>query len=259
MKSIVKSMLTIFSFLLLVSCGTAKTKNEIQNSPKEEVKKADQVLVFTKTSGWRHKSIEKGVQTLRELGKENAFEILQTEDSLDFNSANLKKYKLVVFLNTTLNVLDEKQQNVFEKYIQSGGSFMGIHAACDTEYEWPWFGKLVGAYFNGHPNNPNVREAVITIVDKSHGATEHLSDTWTRTDEWYNYKEINPDIKVIMKLDESSYEGGTNGDNHPIAWYHEFDGGRSFYTGGGHTKEAFDEPDFRKHLVGGLLYCLGRE
>ncbi|WP_298474761.1 ThuA domain-containing protein [uncultured Maribacter sp.] len=258
MKFIVNSVFVISCALLFVACGTTKKKNQEENQAMEVKQKVDQVLVFTKTAGWRHKSIEKGVETLKELGAENSFQVFQTEDSLDFNSTNLNKYKLVVFLNTTLNILDEKQQGVFEKYIQSGGSFMGIHAACDTEYEWPWFGKLVGAYFNGHPNNPNVRDAVINVVDKKHPATMHLNDTWARTDEWYNYKEINPDIHVIMELDENSYEGGTNGDNHPIAWYHEFDGGRSFYTGGGHTKETFDEPDFRKHLVGGLLYCLRR-
>ena len=256
MKFIVKCSLTLFVFFLLVNCGVAKKES---NTQKEAVKKIDQILVFTKTAGWRHKSIEKGVQTLKELGKGNAFKIVQTEDSLDFNSANLKKYNLVVFLNTSWNVLDEKQQNAFEKYIQSGGNFMGIHAASTTEYEWPWFGKLLGAYFNGHPSDPNVRDAVINVVDKKHTATAHLKSSWERTDEWYNYKEINPDIRVILTLDESSYVGGANGANHPIAWYHEFDGGRSFYTGGGHTKEAYDEPDFRKHLLGGLLYCLGRE
>jgi len=257
MKFIIKTTLTLFCALLLVNCGESKkvvtTKKDTSIIPSVE-----KVLVFTKTAGWRHKSIEKGVETLKELGAENLFQVSQTEDSLDFNPANLKKYKLVVFLNTTLNILDKKQQGAFEKYIQSGGSFMGIHAACDTEYEWPWYGKLVGAYFNGHPNKPNVREATINVVNKKHAATSHLKDTWTRKDEWYNYKEINPDVTVIMQLDESTYEGGTNGENHPIAWCHEFEGGRAFYTGGGHTEESFDEPDFRKHLLGGIEYCLGR-
>ncbi len=257
MKFIIKTALPFLCVLFLTNCGESKKLVSTKKNKSIEPS-IDKILVFTKTNGYRHKSIEKGVQTLKELGASNTFVVTQTEDSLDFNTANLKNYKTVVFLNTTMDVLGTEQENSFKKYINDGGSFMGIHAACDTEYEWQWYGKLVGAYFNGHPNNPNVREALINVVNKKHAATKHLNDTWKRADEWYNYKEINPDVKVIMKLNENSYEGGTNGENHPIAWYHEFDGGRAFYTGGGHTKESFDEPDFRKHLIGGLFYCLGR-
>lgn len=217
-----------------------------------------QILVFTKTMGYRHKSIEKGVETLKNLGKENNFSITQTEDSLQFNEANLKKYDLVLFLSTTMDVLGPDQEQAFKNYINNGGNYMGIHAASDTEYGWPWYGKLVGAYFTSHPNDPNVREAKMNVVNREHLSTAHLNDTWVRNDEWYNYKNINPDIEVLIYLDETSYEGGTNGDNHPIAWYQEFDGGRVFYTGGGHTEESYDEPDFQKHLVGGINYCLGR-
>lgn len=217
-----------------------------------------QILVFTKTMGYRHKSIEKGVETLRNLGKENNFSVTQTEDSLQFNETNLKKYDLVLFLSTTMDVLGPDQEKAFKNYINNGGNYMGIHAASDTEYGWPWYGKLVGAYFTSHPNDPNVREAKMNVVNREHLSTAHLNDTWVRNDEWYNYKNINPDIEVLIYLDETSYEGGTNGDNHPIAWYQEFDGGRVFYTGGGHTQESYDEPDFQKHLVGGISYCLGR-
>ena len=136
---------------------------------------------------------------------------------------------------------------------------MGVHAAADTEYDWPWYGKLVGGYFDSHPSNPNVRKATINVVNKSHPATEHLSDTWIRTDEWYNYKTLSSETTVLLNLDESSYEGGTNGTNHPIAWYQEFDGGRAFYTGGGHTDDSYDEPMFRQHLLGGIEWCLKRK
>ena len=217
------------------------------------------VLAFTKTEGYRHQSIEKGVKTLRAIGRENGFIVLQSETSKDFNPNNLKNYKLVVFLNTTLDILNAEEQRAFEGFIRNGGSFLGIHAATDTEYDWPWYGKLVGAYFDGHPNDPNVRKATIDVVDKEHPATAHLPDTWARYDEWYNFKNLNPDVTVVMRLDESSYEGGTNGDNHPIAWYHEFDGGRAFYTGGGHTEESFDEPMFLQHLLGAIEWCLRRK
>jgi len=215
----------------------------------------DRILIFTKTAGFRHESIEKGVSTFLAFGVQNDFEVDQTENSTDFNSENLNQYNAVVFLNTTGDILNESQQAEFEEYIRAGGSYMGVHAATDTEYDWPWYGQLVGAYFNGHPA---IQQANITILDADHQATQHLENTWSRTDEWYNYKDINIDIDVLLMLDESSYEGGSNGTNHPIAWYHQFDGGRSFYTGGGHSEAAYDELDFQKHLLGGLFYCLKR-
>ena len=217
------------------------------------------LLVFTKTAGYRHKSIEKGVSTLRHLGQNYGFLITHTEEANDFTSENLAKYDVVVFLSTTMDVLNSEQEDAFKSYINKGGSFMGIHAATDTEYDWPWFGKLVGAYFDSHPNDPNVRNATMNVVDRQHPSTSHLNETWERNDEWYNFKNINPDIRVLINLDESSYQGGTNGDFHPIAWYHEFDGGRAFYTGGGHTEESFDEAEFQQHLLGGIYYCLGRD
>src|SRR5699024_6462022 len=145
----------------------------------------------------------------------------------------------IIFLSTTGDVLDLHQQAAFERYIQAGGGYVGVHSATDTEYEWPWYNKLAGAYFMNHPNPPNVRKATIQITDSTHLSMQGLPERWERTDEWYNYKSIYPDIKVLAKLDETTYEGGENGDNHPIAWYHEFDGGKAFYTGGGHTDESF--------------------
>nr|WP_292962432.1 MULTISPECIES: ThuA domain-containing protein [unclassified Allomuricauda] len=245
---------------VVVCCMSLQLFAQNDSVPNQkEVKMPELVMVYTKTDGYRHKSIEKGVQTLRELGRQNGFIALQTESGEDFNTQNLNNYKLVVFLNTTMDVLDDAQQRAFESYIKGGGAFLGIHAAADTEYDWAWYGKLVGAYFDSHPNDPNVRKAKIDVLSKNHPSTEHLQDSWTREDEWYNFKDINPNITVLLNLDESSYEGGTNGSSHPIAWYHEFDGGRAFYTGGGHTDASFDEPDFRKHLLGAIEWCLRRK
>ncbi|PNW30214.1 ThuA domain-containing protein [Formosa algae] len=215
----------------------------------------DQVLVFSKTEGYRHKAIEIGVQTLQELGATNNFEVTHTEDATIFNAEDLKAYKVVIFLNTTGDVLNNEQQQQFKMFINKGGSFLGVHAASDTEFQWPWYGKLVGAYFLDHPKSC---EATLSVVDAKHESTKHFQGPLKRFDEWYNFKSINPDIIPLLLLDESSYEGGKNGDFHPISWYHEFDGGRSFYTGMGHTFEAYADSDFRSHLLGGVLYCLNR-
>jgi len=215
----------------------------------------DRVLVFTKTAGYRHKSIETGIETIAELGKQNGFDVTHSEDANVFTKDNLKQYKLVIFLSTTGDILNEIQQNNFESFIKSGGSFMGIHAAADTEYDWPWYGKLVGAYFLNHPEKSN---AEIVKVDNNHPSCKHIPKRWSRYDEWYNYKSISPDINVLLELDETTYKGWQNGPHHPIAWYHDYDGGRSFYTGMGHTKESYTDPNFKKHLLGGILYCLRR-
>lgn len=239
-----KNILIAFVVFLSLSCKTTDTLD----SP-------DKVLVFTKTSGFRHESIEIGVKTIEELGKENHFEVTHTEDASLFSTENLKQYKLVIFLNTTGDVLNAEEEQAFETFIKNGGSFVGVHSASDTEFEWAWYGKLVGAYFLNHPKQAT---ATITRVNNTHPATKHLPDQWIRHDEWYNFKSINQDINVLLNLEESTYEGGENGAFHPIAWYHEFDGGRSFYTALGHTNESYVEPEFKQHLLGGILYGLKR-
>jgi cytochrome c len=217
-------------------------------------KEKDKILVFSKTKGYRHESITDGKLALIELGKRNDVEVDTTEDASLFSEDNLKKYAAVVFLSTTQDVLDPVQQSAFKRYIEAGGGFVGIHAAADTEYEWPWYGKLLGAYFKSHPQ---IQEAKLRKVGEF--GSNKLPETWTRTDEWYNYKTISPDIKVIYELDESSYKGGENGENHPIAWYHEFEGGRSFYTGLGHTKESYKDSLFLEHVLQGIRYAIGED
>ena len=231
-------------------------------SPSDEPppRELPRVLVFSKTAGFRHDSIPDGVAALREIGagdgKEPAiFAIDPTEDAATFTPENLKRYACVVFLSTTGNVLDDAQQAAFEGYIRGGGGYAGIHAASDTEFEWPWYGKLVGAYFLTHPK---IQPATIFVENRTHPSTRHLGDLWQRTDEWYVYRENpRPRVRVLMALDESSYQGGGMGGDHPIAWCHEYDGGRAWYTGGGHTKESFQEPLFRQHVEGGILWAAG--
>ncbi len=214
----------------------------------------DKVLIFSKTEGYRHQSIEDGIRAIKKLGKENNFVVDATEDS-DVFVADLKKYKAVIFLSTTGNVFTKNQQKAFKKYIHKGGGYVGIHSATNTEYNWSWYGKMVGAYFMDHPHQ---QKASINVVDKKHLSTEFLGDKWVKFDEWYNYKEINNNINVLMELDESSYSGGKNGKNHPIAWYHKYDGGRIFYTGLGHTKESYTNTTFLKHILGGIKYAIGK-
>jgi len=212
------------------------------------------VLVFSKTKGYRHESIDTGKVVLMALGKQHGFDVDTTEDATLFNEDNLKRYRAVIFLSTTQDVLDVVQQADFKRFIEAGGGYVGIHAAADTEYEWPWYGKLVGAYFKSHPK----QQQAMFRKEKPFGPhPETLPAEWSRWDELYNYKHISPDINVIYKLDESTYEGGENGNDHPIAWYHDFEGGRSFYTGMGHTKQSYADSLFQDHLLTGIEYAIG--
>ncbi len=217
------------------------------------------VLVFSKTAGFRHASIEPGVSAVKALGAKKGFRVDATEDATAFSGRNLRRYDAVVFLSTTGDVLDESQQKAFEGYIRGGGGFAGVHAASDTEYDWPFYGKLVGAYFLYHPFIPkHLQDARIEVEDRTHPSTRHLPFRWTRSDEWYDFK-ANPrgQVHVLATLDERTYSGAISGADHPIAWCQNFRGGRSWYTGGGHTEGSFAEPAFLKHLLGGIRWAAG--
>lgn len=217
----------------------------------------NKVLVFCKTAGFHHNSIAEGKLALIKLGEENKFGVDTSADAAVFTKDNLQQYKAVIFLSTTGNILDETQQAAFEQYIRSGGGFVGIHAATDTEYDWPWYGRLVGAYFKSHPAT---QEATLQIVDNKHMSTKHLPARWTRKDEWYNFKWMSDSVHVVMTIDETSYTGERMGTTHPMAWYHEFDGGRAFYTELGHTKESFtSDPLYLQHVLGGIQWVLKKK
>ncbi len=214
------------------------------------------VLVFSKTAGFRHSSIEAGQSAIQELGAENNFNVTITEDGGAFVLDNLLTYECVIFLSTTGDILNAEQEAAFEAYIGQGGGYVGIHAASDTEYSWPWYGGLVGAYFESHPV---IQDATIEVADRVHPSTSFLGDYWDRRDEWYDYR-ANPRgrVHVLATLDESTYDGGGMGHDHPIAWCHEYEGGRSWYTGGGHTNESFSEEAFMQHVLGGIRYSAGQ-
>jgi cytochrome c len=218
------------------------------------------VLVFKKASGFVHGSIPKGAAAIMKLGEENGFTADTTSDATKIEESNLKKYAALIFVSTTGDMLNPAQQNALQRYIQAGGGFVGIHAAADAEYNWPWYGKMVGGYFAHHPNQ---QMATLTVKDKNFIASSMLPDEWKRKDEWYHYKTVNPDIHVLINLEESSlkYNDGDlpfrMGASHPIAWYHNFEGGRVFYTGLGHTDESYVEPLYLQHLLGGIKYAIG--
>ena len=222
--------------------------------PAKKISQPPRILVFSATKGFRHSSIEAGKAALVKMGYEKNWEVDTTEDARAFTEANLKQFGAVIFLNTTGHILNEEQQISFQKYIQGGGGFVGIHAATDTEYDWPWYNNLVGAYFENHPKP---QEALYAVVAKNHPAVSFMPDTLRRLEEIYNFKSFKKDlVNVLITVDEKSYTGGKMTGYHPIAWCHKYDGGKAFYTEWGHFSQAYTEPVFLQHIAGGITWVL---
>jgi type 1 glutamine amidotransferase len=211
------------------------------------------ILVFSRTAAYRHQSIADAVRALEDLGAGRGWKVTATEDAGAFDDENLDRFEVVVFLMTTGDVLDPSQQAAFERFMAKRKGYVGIHSAADTEYDWPFYGRLVGAYFRVHPE---IQEARYRIEDRNHPATAHLPESWRRTDEHYNFR-ANPresGARVLVSIDETSYEPGEGAmGDHPVVWCRELDGGgRSFYTALGHTEESWSDPLFLQHLEGAI-------
>ncbi len=247
-----------------VSCSSSRTGSS----------KSKKVLVFTKIGvdnngrkAFAHASRIPGAIAIMKLGTENDFVADTTSDAGKFTPENLKQYAAVILVSTTgAHIFDDAQKAAFTSFIKGGGGYVGIHAASDGEYDWAWYGGLVGAYFKQHPNG--TPQATLDVVDRTSLATKFLPARWERKDEWYAFRALPKDVHVLIKLDESSmpastyegrFAGAKMGTDHPLAWWHDYDGGRAFYTALGHTDASFQEPLFLQHLLAGIEYAMGRK
>ncbi len=216
-----------------------------------------EVLVFSKTAGFRHEEqIVAGAALVQAFGAAHGFGVEHSEDAALIEPANLARYAVVIFLHTTGDILDSAQEAALEGYVLGGGGFVGVHSAADTEHGWPFYGTLVGAYFFDHPA---IQPAEVSVVDPNHPSTASLPALFSHTDEWYDYQTnvaANPAVDVLLTVDESTYTGGNMGPVHPIAWCQDLaGGGRSWYTGMGHTLASYSAPFFQEHLLGGILWA----
>jgi type 1 glutamine amidotransferase len=218
-------------------------------------------LVFSKVTNYYHQSIPAGVEAIRTLGARHGFEVAVHDDPAQFTDAQLASFKVVIFNNTNSTpekgaLFDAAQRAAFQRYIRGGGGYVGIHSASGTERDWEWYGNLVGAFFKVHPK---IQKLEIKVEDRAHPSTRGLPESWIRTEEPYDFL-VNPrgKVHVLATYNPASYEGHTMGPDHPIMWCHNFDGGRSWYTGLGHAPSAFtDEPLFLQHLLGGIEWAAG--
>ena len=250
----------VFALVLLGALSTACSDSDQGAEKPTSTQPGDllgSVLIFSKSPEWQHEAIPAGVQAVTDLVEARGLTAEATDDASVFTDEQLQTMAAVVFVNTRGDVLNAQQQLAFERYIQAGGGFVGIHSAADTEGDWHWYRRLLGATFKSHPSDPaDVQAATIKVVNSHHPATETLPAQFRLADEWYDFQQLSDRRTDLLTLDERSYQGGQHGAYHPIAWYHDFDGGRAFYTGLGHTIEMFSEPLFLKHLDGGLEYAL---
>jgi type 1 glutamine amidotransferase len=243
--------------LIVAACGKSSPAPSGPQTPvtPTPVTPAFAVLVFSRTEGFRHDSIPAGISAIRQQAQQRGFSVDSSEDAAAFTDDSLLRYKTVVFLSTTGDVLNAAQQAAFERFIRRGGGFVGVHSAADTEYDWPFYGGLIGAYFAGHPD---IQSATVQIEDTGHPITASLPRPWIRRDEWYNFRR-NPrgNVSVLATLDERTYSGGTMSPDHPIMWLQTYEGGRAWYTAGGHTSESFSETPFVEHLGKAIQWTAG--
>lgn len=220
------------------------------------------VLLFTKSNAYHHKSVNVAVTAMEGLAKKHHFSMDWHEDPARINTANLEQYDVIVFLLTNGDILDEEQKKALQAFVQSGKGFVGIHSASDTENRWDWYTRMVGRTFHIHPE---VQTAELSVIDRGFPGLEHMPDRFLWTDEWYEFGAEHTDtLNYILSVDESTYDararsrdksGEGMGEFHPIAWYQEFEGGRAFYTALGHLGASYSDTLFMAHIYGGLYWA----
>ena len=243
--------------LAALACGAALLLVPFVAPAEPATQPGLRVLAFTKTAGFRHDSIPAALRALRELGTANGIAVDATEDGSVFSDAGLARYDAVIFLLTTGDVLDDAQQGAFERYVRGGGGYAGVHSAADTEYGWPWYGELVGAYFRSHPDRPARRDrsARARCVDRAAAAA------------------LGADGRVVQLclLPEQPRPGPRTARRELVRPRWRRDGrrppdrlgARRWAKGARGTRaagirsESYAEPLFRAHLLGGILYAAG--
>lgn len=221
------------------------------------------VLLFSHSTGYRHASIEPGVEAIKALGGREGMEIVATEDPGVFSPGALADYDAIIFLSTSTKKDDPSSEwfqgarrDALQSFVRGGGGIVGIHAASDSHYHWPWYVDMIGGHFVSHPEG--TPEGTLTVVDRGHPTTQGVDPTMRRVDEWYYFGDFDPTTNVLITLDPASI-GEKDANANPVSWAHEFEGGRVFYTAMGHTAETYRDKNFLTHLAAGLRWAMDEE
>lgn len=223
------------------------------------------VLVFAYTTGYVHESGPAAVEALKAIGQKAGYQVDVSSDPEVFAPDKLAPYKALVLVSNSTDPKKPESEwfvgakrDALQGFLKAGKGVVGVHAAADSHYHWPWYGQMIGGYFERHPKG--TPKGVTKVVDAKHPATAKLPTTITRNDEWYYYKDFNPEVRVLITVDPASIgeTGEADVNPNPLVWCHEFGGGRVFYSGLGHTSESYSEPYIVNILTGGLAYALGK-
>ena len=253
MGNLHKLLMLLLGFGLLAGCATATTAPPAA---------APRVLLFSHSTGYRHASIEPGVAAIRALGAREGMTVVHSEDPNVFSTAGLQGYEAIIFLSTSTDSkkpesewFQGSRREALQTFVRGGGGIVGIHAASDSHYHWPWYVRMIGGHFASHPEG--TPEGEVRVVDSSHPATRTLPERIRRVDEWYYFDDYSPTSRVLVTLDPASI-GQKDANPNPVSWAHEYEGGRVFYTAMGHTAETYADPYFLTHLAGGLRWAMRR-
>ena len=218
------------------------------------------ILVFSHTTGYRHDSIPAGIAAIRTIAERRGLAVVASEDPALFTPTQLERFRAIVLLSATTDPknpasewLTGERRDALQRFVRRGGGIVAVHAAADSHYHWPWYGKLIGGRFTRHP--PGTPSGRVTVVAPDHPANRGLPASAVRTDEWYYFDDFDPTSRLLMTLDPASI-GESDVNPNPMSWAREIDGGRLFYTALGHTRESYSEPFFLDHLAGGLDWVL---
>lgn len=211
------------------------------------------VLLFTKAEGFYHQSTVSGLEFFRNNAAKWGIELVDTNVSNAFTATHLDQYQIIVLLNNTGRLFTTEEKAALQSFVRKGGSVLGIHAAADAEYDWPWYKQMLGGQFKDHPA---IQEARCLVALPSHPSVKGIPKVWVRTDEWYNFNDLASNNQVVLTVDESSYSGGSHGAHHPVSWFREFEGAKIFYTSLGHSKESYEDTLLMQHISGAMEWLL---
>jgi type 1 glutamine amidotransferase len=225
-------------------------------------KEAPRVLIFTYSTGYRHASIEPGVIALQAMGKKMGVTMVTSADPAVFSTEGLKGVQAIILISNTSKKTDPtsewltgSKRDALQAFVHRGGGIVGIHAAADSHYNWPWYGRMIGGYFQRHPKG--TPEGIVTVFDPKHPVMKGVAPVSRHVDEWYYYEDYDPRLHLLATVDPGSL-GEADVNPNPVAWVHEFEGGRVFYTAMGHTDESYRDPWFLRQLENGLNWVMRR-
>ncbi|AYQ31821.1 ThuA domain-containing protein [Runella sp. SP2] len=285
MKKIIKIVLGVIVGLVVLLSAVAgifiyKVKNGFPVSYETEAPQITfptdkpAILLFSKTTGFRHgASIDASKPVIADLAQKNNWYLYETEEGGVFNAEQLAKFSVVVFNNSTGEVINDEQKRVLEQYVENGGSLMGIHGAGDDSHHWDWYEKhLLGAKFSHHPLDPQFQMADILLDTPKDSLFSTLVPKWSNSDEWYVFFE-NPRKKgfnIVYTINGESINPSGNmlfvstknfgmGKDHPVAWYKQTGKGKTFYTSMGHNETAWQNTNFVKLIETALQWSAKKQ